>query len=220
MSAVKLVAKRVMKIKVDGESNKRQDREVGNKMTNSEQDKKTLIACVGNLLLQDEGFGPYMAKVLTDIDTARKHFDEEHAQFLMDTFRPDEVEAPDDGRIPVLDAGTMGMSMVPYIRDYDRIIVVDIIDCKNPKIAPGSVFVLTPEDMAEKTVMHSLHDLRVIDVINNASFAGYTADFSCVCIQAKCYDPQDFYIGLSPELEEKVPVVMGAIFECLGIDAQ
>ena len=179
--------------------------------------QKTLIACVGNLLLQDEGFGPYMSKVLTDYDTACKHFDEKHAKFLTQHFRLDEVEACEDGRIPVLDAGTMGMSMVPYIREYDKIVVVDIIDCKNPKIAPGSVFVLTPQDMSENTVLHSLHDLRVIDVINNASFAGYTAEFSCVCIQAKCYDPQDFYIGLSLELEEQIPVVVGAILETLGI---
>ncbi len=187
---------------------------------NSLQQQKTLIACVGNMLLQDEGFGPYMAKVLTDDETASKYFDCQHVQLLMETFRLDEVNALDDGRIPVLDAGTMGMSMVPYIRDYDKIVVVDIIDCKNLEIAPGSVFVLSPEDMSENTVLHSLHDLRVIDVINNAEFAGHSADFTCVCIQAKCYDPQDFYIGLSPELEEKIPVVVGAIFECLGIDAQ
>lgn len=190
-------------------------------MTKKMPQQKTLIACVGNLLLQDEGFGPYMAQVLTDADAARKHFDEEHAQQLMDMFRPDELNAPaDDTRIPVLDAGTMGMSMVPYIREYDHIIIVDIIDCKNPKIAPGSVFVLTPEDMAENTVMHTLHDLRVIDVINNAAFAGYTADIQCVCIQAKCYDPEDFYIGLSSELEEKVPVVVGALLDCLAEDIE
>ena len=176
-----------------------------------------LICCVGNLLMMDEGFGPHMAKVLTERDEALKYVDEAHADQLMSMFRADEVCPPEgDERTPVLDAGTMGMGLVPWIRRHDRIIVIDIIDCKNPDIAPGSVFTLTPEQMAENTVMHSLHDLRIIDVIGNAALAGYETEWTCICVQAKCYEPQDFYIGLSDEVAAAVPVVLGALMEQLG----
>ena len=182
----------------------------------SEKTPKTLVACIGNMLLLDEGFGPYMARVLTEADFAAQYCDEEHVKQLMETFRPDEVCAADDGRIPVLDGGTMGMSMLPWIREYDHIIVLDIIDTKNPDIAPGSVFVLTPEQMAENTVLHSLHDLRLIDVIGNCALAGYTCKWTCICVQAKDYEPKDFCVDLTPELKAAVPNVLGAIMEAIG----
>ncbi len=177
---------------------------------------KTLVACIGNMLLMDEGFGPYMARVLTDPQVAALYCDEEHTQQLMEMFRPDEVHAADDGRIPVLDGGTMGMSMLPWIREYDHIIVLDIIDTRNPKIAPGSVFVLTPEEMADNTVLHSLHDLKLIDVIGNCALAGYTTQWTCICVQAKNYEPEDFCVDLTPELKAAIPNVLGALMKALG----
>ena len=181
--------------------------------------QKTLVACVGNMLLLDEGFGPYIARVLTSRDAALEHFDEEHADLLMGTFRPDQATPTTDPRIPVLDAGTMGMSMVPFIRDYDRIVIVDVIDMGG-NAEPGTVYVLTPEDMAEHTVMHTLHDLRVIDVITNARLAGYDCDISCVCaaVRKEDIDPEDFQIDLTPPLKAAVPVAVGALLETLGLD--
>ena len=44
-------------------------------MTQDAAKQKKLVACVGNMLMLDEGFGPYMAKVLTERDAALEHFD-------------------------------------------------------------------------------------------------------------------------------------------------
>ena len=85
-------------------------------------EKKTLVACMGNLLMKDEGFGPHVFKVLTDRATALEYFDEPHADFLMRTFCGDQDHASEDTRIPVMDGATMGMSFVPYIERYDRIV--------------------------------------------------------------------------------------------------
>lgn len=180
--------------------------------------KKSLVACVGNLLLLDEGFGPHMAQVLTNRDTARRYFDDEHAQLLVSMFREDSVHAVDDGRIPVLDAGTMGMGLLRWIKEYECIVVLDIIDCKSADIAPGTVLTLTPEQMAESTVMHSLHDLKVADVLANARLAGYDVECTCICAQAKDYEPADFVVGLTPELEAAVPVAVGALMQALGLE--
>lgn len=181
-------------------------------------EKKTLVACVGNMLLMDEGFGPCMARVLTDFETACKHFDEEHARFLASTFREDAPGVqPDDERICVLDAGTMGLSLLRWLKGYDRLIVIDIIDCKTADIAPGTVLTLTASEMAENTVMHSLHDLRVVDVLSNAQLAGINIECTCICVQAENYEPEDFHIGLTPRVEAAIPVVVGALLGELGL---
>lgn len=189
--------------------------------------QKALVACMGNLLMKDEGFGPYVFKVLTDRDAALEHFGAAHADFLMHTFRGDQaagsaagIDDAGDGRIPVMDGATMGMSFVPYIERYDRIVLVDIIDCgEGSGVAPGTVYVLTPEDMAEHTVLHSLHDLRLVDVIANAALAGHTSDISCVCVQKLDAEPDDFEIGVTEPLREAVPTVVGCILRELGLDA-
>ena len=74
----------------------------------------------------------------------------------------------------------------------------------------------TPEEMAENTVLHSLHDLRVIDVVNNARLAGYEAETVCICVQPKDYDPPDFMIDqLTDEVYAAIPVALGALREVL-----
>ncbi len=181
--------------------------------------KKTLVGCVGNILLLDEGLGPHVARVLTHRDAALEYFDEEHTDLLMSLFREDQIEPGDDPRIPVLDAGTMGMSMIPYIRDYERIVFIDVIDCGDDSgVEPGTVYVLTPEDMAEHAIMHSLHDMRLIDVIDNANLAGYDCDISCVCVQKQDIDPKDFVIDLTPKVKASIPVVVGTLLEELGLE--
>ncbi len=187
--------------------------------TDSPDTPKTLIACVGNMLMLDEGFGPYFARVLLEEDVAAEYFDADHVAILQRTFRPDSTLDDADGRIPVVDAGTMGMSMIPYIRDYDRIIFIDVIDCgEESGIEPGSVLVLTPEEMADHTVMHTLHDMKVSDVLNNARLAGHDADISCICVQKLNIAPDEMTIDLTPPVKAAVPVVAGALMELLGIE--
>lgn len=179
-------------------------------------DVKQMIVCVGNMLLLDEGFGSHMARVLTDVDVAKEHFDEEHARLLTETFREYEVDAEDDGRIPVMDAGTMGLGLIPYIRDYDRLVIVDVVDC-GPDAEPGTCYTFTPEDMASYSIMHSLHDMRISDVLTNARLAGHDCDVRCVGVQKKDISPTELTIGLTPEIEQAVPYAVDAILELAEI---
>lgn len=181
-------------------------------------ERKKLVACVGNMLMMDEGFGPYMAQVLTDKERALEHFDEEHAELLVSNFRLLETDdAEDDPRIPVLDAGTMGMSMIPYIRDYDEMVIVDAVDC-GPEAAPGTCYTFTPEEMAANSIMHSLHDMRIPDVLTAARLAGYDCDINCVGVQERNIAPHDLTIALSPEVKAAVPYAVGAVIQLLGLD--
>lgn len=181
------------------------------------EDIRQMVVCVGNMLLLDEGFGSHMAKVLTDRDTARETFDEAHAQALMETFREYDAHVEDDGRIPVMDAGTMGLSLLPYIRDYDRLVVVDAVDC-GPEAAPGTCYTFTPEDMATYSIMHSLHDMRISDVLNSARLAGHDCDIRCVGVQKKDINPRELTIDLTPEVKAAVPYAVGAILELLELE--
>lgn len=177
-------------------------------------DIKQMVVCVGNMLLLDEGFGSHMAKVLTNYDTAREAFDEEHARMLTETFREYDAHVEDDDRIPVLDAGTMGLSLLPFIRDFDRLVVVDAVDC-GVNAAPGTCYTFTPEDMAAYSIMHSLHDMRISDVLNNARLAGHDCDIRCVGVQKKDINPAELTIDLTPEVRAAVPYAVDAVLELL-----
>ena len=182
------------------------------------REQKQLVACVGNMLMLDEGFGPYMANVLTDSNAALEHFDEKHADLLASTFCPLSSDPdPNDTRIPVLDAGTMGMSFIPYIRDYDLIVLVDVVDC-GPDAKPGTCYTFTPEDMAANCVMHSLHDMRIPDVLTNARLAGHDCEVRCVGVQKKDIAPRDLTIGLTDEVAAAVPYAVSAILEALELE--
>lgn len=183
------------------------------------EDVKQMVVGVGNLLLLDEGFGSHMTQVLTDYDVARESFDEEHARTLTNAFRLYNTQEGDidDDRIPVLDAGTMGLSLIPYIRDFDRLVIVDIVDC-GPEAVPGTCYTFSPEDMATYSVMHSLHDMRVSDVLTNARLVGHDCDIRCVGVQKKDIAPEDLVIGLTPEVQAAIPMATGAILELLEIE--
>ena len=180
-------------------------------------DIKQMVVCVGNMLMLDEGFGSYMYKVLTNREAASEHFDDDHVSTLMRTFCQYDAHEESDTRIPVMDAGTMGMSLIPYIRDFDRLVVVDAVDC-GPDAKPGTCYTFTPEDMASYSIMHSLHDMRVSDVLNNARLAGHDCDIRCVGVQKKDICPREFTINLTPEVKAAVPYAVDAVLELLEIE--
>ncbi len=61
------------------------------------------IIGVGNILMQDEGVGPKVVELL------RKEY----------TFEPE---------IEIIDGGTLGLDLLPYIEKYKKIIIVDVVD--------------------------------------------------------------------------------------------
>ena len=185
----------------------------------NEKKIKQMVVCVGNMLLLDEGFGSHMAKVLTQYEAAAEHFDEAHARALTNAFREHETGVEDDRTIPVLDAGTMGMGLIPFIRDYNRLVIVDIVDC-GPDARPGTCYTFSPEDMANYSVMHSLHDMRVSDVLTNARLAGHDCDIRCVGVQKKDIAPKDLTIDLSDEVKAAVPYAVDAVLNLLELEIE
>jgi hydrogenase maturation protease len=77
------------------------------------------ILGLGNVLMSDDGFGPYVARVL-------------------DAFYelPDEVQA--------IDAGTPGLDLTPYLLGADEVIFIDTVKSEG---APGDIRTYTMQDI-------------------------------------------------------------------------
>jgi hydrogenase maturation protease len=148
---------------------------------------RTLVMGVGNPLMRDEGVGVRVAEVLM------AHFD-----------FPSEVE--------VIDAGTMGLGIINLFRDIDRLLVVDAVDGTGEP--PGTVVRMTPEELAPNQVMHSLHDVRLADVLSSAELAGHRPDAECVGVQIERIE--QFVVGLTPDVEAALPAAVSAVLTLLG----
>ncbi len=148
--------------------------------------QKTLVLGVGNPLMGDEGVGPRVVEHLLSF-----------ARF------PDNVD--------VVDAGTMGFSMLNLLRDADVVIVVDAV--RGSGHEPGTVVMLDPESMAPNQVMHSLHDARLTDVLDAANLMGLDPDV--VCIGVEVAEIVHWKLELTPAVEKAVQRAAGAVIDLL-----
>ncbi|MDO4443148.1 MAG: hydrogenase maturation protease [Slackia sp.] len=142
------------------------------------------VICVGNRLMLDDGIGPAV-------------FDELSEKYSF----PEQVS--------LIDAGCMTMDLLPVVRDCDFLIVVDAIDGTGE--APGTVFRFAPEEIADHPVMQSLHDLRVIDLLNAAALLGYEAKGICFGIQVENMSPAFVTEGLTPRVHDALALAVDAV---------
>jgi hydrogenase maturation protease len=104
-----------------------------------------LILGLGNVLCSDDGLG-----------VAAVHR-------LLDSY-----EASDGVRI--LDGGTLGLSLLPYLEDAERVILVDAV---RDDAAPGSFVRMTGEDVAPAVTSRlSVHQIGVVDLLDGARWLG------------------------------------------------
>ncbi len=101
--------------------------------------KKVVILGVGNILLSDEGIG---VKIVWELEKRFKF--------------PEGVK--------LIDGGSGGFSLIPFIEEADRLLIIDAVLGNNP---PGTIYRFTlenlPETIAEKI---SLHELSLTDILN------------------------------------------------------
>jgi len=149
--------------------------------------ERILVMGVGNPLMQDEGVGVRVAEL------------------LMAGFEwPDHVE--------VVDAGTMGYTILDLFRGIDRLLVLDAIrDTGHPA---GTVLRLSPDELAENTVLHSLHDLRLVDVLQAADLMDRAPTAVCIGVQIGSMD--QWKLELTPSVEAALPVACAAALDILA----
>ena len=104
------------------------------------------ILGLGNVLMSDDGFGPYVVRVL-------------------DAFYdlPDGVQA--------IDAGTPGLDLTPFLLDAGAVIVVDTVKAQG---LPGDIRTYDRDDILGHTTQHrrARHDSGLRDALLTVSAAG------------------------------------------------
>ncbi len=151
--------------------------------------ERVFVMGIGNILMKDEGVG---CRIIEELQ-ARYEF-------------PDNVD--------VVDSGTMGMVLLNMFRDYDFILVVDAVD--GTGYEPGTVVRMSPEDIAGNQVMHSLHDMRFIDVLKAADMIGIRPEGHVVGVQVEDMNPQELTIGLSEPVEAALDTAIDAVLTALA----
>ncbi|MBN1193569.1 MAG: hydrogenase maturation protease [Coriobacteriia bacterium] len=153
-----------------------------------EDNPRILILGIGNILMMDEGVGNRIATEL-----------QQNYVF------------PDDVR--VMDAATMGLGMMHLFRGVELLVVADAIDGTGHP--PGTVVRLSPEDFAPNQIMHSLHDIRFVDVLNAARMIDIMPEADCIGVQVANMSPAEITIGLSEPVEAAVPRAIAAVLHVL-----
>lgn len=101
-------------------------------------DKKITVLGLGNILLRDEGVGVHA------IEELRKAYD-----------FPENVE--------IIDGGTMGLDLLPFIEGADKLLIVDVVNLKKE---PGTIAVIEDNDIpAFVSTKLSIHQIGLPDVI-------------------------------------------------------
>lgn len=148
---------------------------------------RILVLGVGNVLMRDEGIGPRVVEELG------------------------RYQLPDN--VAVTDAGTLGLGMMYLFRDVDYLLVADAVNGTGH--VPGTVVRIAPEDFAPNQVLHSLHDMRLVDVLNAAALVGMTPTTECVGVQVQDISPEEFSVGLTEAVEAAVPRAVAAVLMLL-----
>jgi hydrogenase maturation protease len=153
-----------------------------------EENPRVLVLGIGNILMMDEGVGN---RVATDLQA--------NYRFPAD--------------VAVMDAGTMGLGMMHLFRGVEFLLVADAVDGTGHPA--GTVVRVSPEDFAPNQVLHSLHDVRLIDVLNAAKMIEIMPDAECIGIQVENMSPEVLTIGLTQTVEAALPRAIAAVLYVL-----
>jgi len=140
-----------------------------------------LILGIGNVLWADEGFGVRCVETL-------------QANWQM------------PANVTVLDGGTQGLYLLPFVTEAKRLLVFDAIDYG---LAPGTVRVVEGDDvprfMGAKKM--SLHQTGFQEVLMSALLVDALPE-SLVLIGVQPSELEDFGGSLRPEVRERMPEVL------------
>jgi hydrogenase maturation protease len=125
--------------------------------------KKILIGGIGNVLLGDDGVGPYMTRLLE----ARYEF---------------------EGGVEIDDLGTPALDLLDRISGKDAIILIDSVEAE---VAPGTVLLYRKADIICQVpaVRMDPHSPALVDTLHSADLFGIApADVLLVGVQAESFD--------------------------------
>lgn len=120
--------------------------------------RPVLILGIGNLVLQDEGFGVHAVRML--------------------------AERGVPSGVDLLDGGTAGLHLMGYLRSYERVVV---IDAAHDNMPIGTVRHLRPA-FSEFPPLVTAHEIGLKDVIEAMELTGFCPDIELVVVSVERYD--------------------------------
>jgi len=137
------------------------------------------ILGVGNLLAGDDGVGVHVVREIKE-----------------------RYRVPENVRL--IDGGTMGLDLLPFLEDIDRLIIVDAVDLKEP---PGTIQVIDGDSLpAVLSSRLSVHQIGLSDLFFAIKMKGLPLKEVCLIgIQ-----PKSLKTGteLSEEIKAKVDILI------------
>jgi len=154
--------------------------------------KRITVLGIGNILMGDEGVGVHAVRALR----GSYSFPEQ---------------------ISLIDGGSMGLDLLPFIENTAKLLIVDAVSSGSP---PGSIQVyegqLIPAVLSQKT---SVHQIGVKDLLFALNFMDKAPEE--ICLVGVEPENLDILLGLSEKMKEVFPALLGAILARLarwGVD--
>jgi hydrogenase maturation protease len=143
-----------------------------------------LVLGLGNVLLRDDGVGAAAVARLID-----------------------QYELPDS--VSVLDGGTLGLSLLPYLEDAASVLLVDAVTADAP---PGTLVRLERDEVGPAVATRlSPHQIGVADLLDGAQWRGRYP--SRVLLLGIVPESLDLEVGLSPSVAAALPALVECVVE-------
>lgn len=157
-------------------------------MRNDERHFLTILG-LGNILLQDEGFGVHFTRWFA----AR-------------------YDLP--GQVRLVDGGTLGFGLFDVITSCRRIIVIDAVKIDD---APGSLYRFTQQEMElSHPPATSAHEVEFADILCKAELVDLAPEAVFLCIVPQRYDARTLREGMTPLMHERFADMESLLLEELA----
>ena len=144
-----------------------------------------LVLGLGNTIMTDDGFGVRVVEALS----SRYRF---------------------QGEVRLLDGGTLGLDLLPYLEGIERLLIVDVLEMQ---AAPGTIFRLAGEEVPRAFASKlSVHQMGVQDLLAVSELMGHLPGELVVWgVQSECIEMgTELTATLAAAIE---PVVEGVVGE-------
>ncbi|HYA14978.1 MAG TPA: HyaD/HybD family hydrogenase maturation endopeptidase [Syntrophales bacterium] len=153
----------------------------------SEKNSITILG-LGNILLQDEGFGVHFIRWF-----------EKNYQL------PEGVK--------IVEGGTLGYKLLDTVCSCDNLLVIDVIKANDE---PGSIYRFTKEEIDEQELQPtSAHEVSFQDVLCKAELIEELPDVIFLCVVP--YEYKDMGLELTTLMRKKIPEVEKLLLQELSV---
>ncbi len=139
-----------------------------------ETETDIIVLGLGNILLQDEGFGVHFIK------------------WFSENYRVPE-------QVRLVDGGTLGYGLLDTVTSCKNLLIIDVMKADD---TPGSLYRFTRSEMEQRRpAATSAHEVEFVDVLNKADLMDQCPDVVFLCIVPQ--DIKDMKLEMTPIMHER-----------------